>query len=58
MGKRKKEHRKKVAKRNERLKILENSFMKRFKEQFLKEVESSKKVDSNTNNTELEGDIS
>jgi len=42
MGKRKKEHRKRVAKRNERIKQAETSFKNKFQEELLKQLEIEK----------------
>jgi len=42
MGKRKKEHRKKVQARNRRLEVNRKTFNKRLQEEFLKELEAEK----------------
>lgn len=42
MGKRAKEHRKRVAKRNQRIKQAETAFKNKFQEEFLKQLELEK----------------
>lgn len=42
MGKRDKDHRKKVAARNRRIEQARTSFSKKFKEEFMKEIEAEK----------------
>jgi hypothetical protein len=42
MGKRKKEHRKRVAARNQRIKQAETAFKNKFQEEFLKQLELEK----------------
>jgi hypothetical protein len=42
MGKATKEHRKKVQARNKRLELAKQTFNKKFKEEFLKELEAEK----------------
>jgi hypothetical protein len=65
MGKRKKEHRKKVAARNQRIQQAQKNFKNKFQEELLRQIELEKKriaenggTPPETVNPELEGDLS
>lgn len=63
MGKREKEHRKKVAKRNERIEQTRKVFKNKFQEELLKQIaEEKQRIAENggvpTVNPEIEGDMS
>lgn len=65
MGKRKKEHRKKVAARNQRIQQAQKNFKNKFQEELLKQIELEKQriaenggVPTESVNPELEGDLS
>ena len=63
MGKREKEHRKKVAKRNERIEQARKVFKNKFQEELLKQIaEEKQRIVENggvpTVNPEIEGDMS
>lgn len=63
MGKRAKEHRKKVAARNQRIKQAQKAFKNKFQEELLKQIEMEKQRIAENGGTpsvnpELEGDLS
>ena len=65
MGKRSKEHRKKVAARNQRIQQAQKTFKNKFQEELLKQIEMEKQriaenggVPPTSVNPELEGDLS
>lgn len=65
MGKRAKEHRKKVAARNQRIKQAQKTFKNKFQEELLKQIELEKQriaenggTPPKSVNPELEGDLS
>jgi hypothetical protein len=63
MGKRKKEHRKKVAARNQRIQQAQKTFKNKFQEELLKQIELEKqRITENTEaqpvNPESEGELS
>jgi len=63
MGKRKKEHRKKVAARNQRIKQAQKTFKNKFQEELLRQIELEKQKMAENNQTqtvnpESEGDLS
>jgi hypothetical protein len=65
MGKRAKEHRKKVAARNQRIQQAQKNFKNKFQEELLKQIELEKQriaenggVPIESVNPELEGDLS
>ena len=63
MGKRAKEHRKKVAARNQRIKQAQKAFKNKFQEELLKQIELEKQRIAENGGTppvnpELEGDLS
>ena len=63
MGKRKKEHRKKVAARNQRIKQAQKTFKNKFQEELLRQIELEKQKMAENNQTqtvnpESKGDLS
>lgn len=63
MGKRKKEHRKRVAARNQRIKQAQTAFKNKFQEELLRQIELEKQRIAESGekpkvNPELEGDLS
>ena len=63
MGKRKKEHRKKVAARNQRIQQAQKTFKNEFQEELLKQIELEKQRMAENNQTqpvnpESEGELS
>ena len=63
MGKRAKEHRKKVAARNQRIKQAQKTFKNKFQEELLRQIELEKQKMAENNQTqtvnpESEGDLS
>jgi hypothetical protein len=63
MGKRAKEHRKKVAARNQKIKQAQKAFKNKFQEELLRQIELEKQriaenAEKPTVNPETEGDLS
>ena len=58
MGKREKEHRKKVQARNRKIEQVKKSFKNKFQEELLKQIELEKQKITEGVNPELEGDMS
>ena len=59
MGKREKEHRKKVLSRNRKIEQVKKSFKNKFQEELLKQIELEKqRIAEGRVNPELEGDMS
>jgi hypothetical protein len=59
MGKREKEHRKKVQARNRKIEQVKKSFKNKFQEELLKQIELEKqRIAEGRVNPELEGDMS
>jgi len=52
MGKRKKEHRKKVAARNQRIKQTQKTFKNKFQEELLRQIELEKQKMAENNQTQ------
>jgi hypothetical protein len=58
MGKKEKEHRKKVQARNRKIEQVKKSFKNKFQEELLKQIELEKQKITEGVNPELEGDMS
>lgn len=54
MGKKAKEHRKKVAKRNQMIQAVQNRFRRLYQEEMLKEIEKVRSESENNNSEETE----
>lgn len=58
MGKKEKEHRKKIQARNRKIEQVKKSFKNKFQEELLKQIELEKQKITEGVNPELEGDMS